>query len=116
MDKANGCGPSWMPGWLKKILFNWFFEASCNKHDIGYTKGGGEIRRFECDWKFGQAMKRDIRRLAWYLKPVALFVGLAFYFMVRTFGWLQFDYHGRGIWSQIIGKKVKAFFVMWKKN
>lgn len=32
----NGCGPDWMLLWLKQMFFNWFFEASCNKHDRGY--------------------------------------------------------------------------------
>ncbi|MAD43583.1 MAG: hypothetical protein CMH98_01140 [Oceanospirillaceae bacterium] len=114
--KTNGCGPSWMPRWLKTALFDWFFEASCNRHDQGYEKGGDEIRRFECDWKFWRAMKRDIKRLAWYLRPVAVFVGLAFYLMVRAFGWLQFNYHGCGVWTQIIAQKMKGFFSIRKKS
>ena len=116
MSVANGCGPSWMPQWIKWLLFNWFFETQCDKHDRGYKQGGDEIRRFECDWKFGQAMKRDIKRLRWYLKPIAAFVGLNFYVMVRAFGWLQFNYHGRGVWSQIIAQKMKGLFLFRKKN
>ncbi len=116
MSVANGCGPSWMPWWLKRLLFNWFFEAQCNRHDAGYEKGGDEVRRFECDWKFGQAMSRDIKRLKWFLRPVAIFVGLGFYGAVRAFGWLQFNYDDHEPWSVIIVKKVKRFSVFWKEK
>ena len=56
---SNGCGPQWferfaLTRWFREYLFDWFFEASCNKHDEGYAQGGDEIRRFECDWKFYQ--------------------------------------------------------------
>ncbi len=112
----NGCGPSWVPQWLKQLLFNWFFEAQCNKHDAGYEEGGDEVRRFECDWQFGQAMKRDIKRLVWYLRPVAILVSILFYVMVRSFGWLQFNYTERGPWSVVIAQKVKSCFAIWKKN
>ena len=116
MSKANGCGPSWMPLFLKRLLFNWFFETQCDHHDAGYDEGGDEVRRFECDWKFGQAMWSDIKRLKWFLRPVAVFVGVCFYILVRTFGWLQFNYHGRGVWSVIIVKKLKDLFSIRKKN
>ena len=91
--KGNGCGPAWLPRWIKSILFDWFFEASCDKHDAGYTQGGDEIRRFECDFKFWRAMKRDtlqysgVRRLARWCQAVLYFA------MVRLFGWLYFEYH-----------------------
>mgnify|MGYP003647906136 FL=1 len=91
--KGNGCGPAWLPRWIKSILFDWFFEASCDKHDVGYTQGGDEIRRFECDFKFWRAMKRDTlqysgaRRLARWCQAVVYFC------LVRLFGWLYFDYH-----------------------
>lgn len=90
--ESNGCGPSWLPQWLISFLFNWFFEASCNKHDEGYREGGDEVRRFECDWKFLQAMRRDtlryrgVKRLARWCQAIIFFV------MVRAFGWLQFNY------------------------
>ena len=57
--KGNGCGAEWMPRVVKSVLFDWFFEASCNKHDIGYSIGGDETRRAVIDRKFYEAMKRD---------------------------------------------------------
>ncbi len=107
---ANGCGPAWMPLWLKQMLFNWFFEASCNKHDHGYGQGGNEVRRFECDWKFALAMHRDMKRLSWHLKPLACLTGLLFYLLVRNLGWLQFRYKGREPLSQAFTHKVKRLF------
>lgn len=88
----NGCGPSWIPRKVTWIFFGWFFEASCDKHDVGYRQGGGEIRRFECDWKFLQAMRRDINRLKWYWRPLAFTAALIFFALVRSLGWTQFNY------------------------
>lgn len=92
MPTPNGCGPVWLPGWIKALLFNWFFEASCDKHDIGYAQGGDEVRRFECDWKFLHAMLRDTRRQKGYLKPLCYLLAWVFFALVRLFGWLQFNY------------------------
>ncbi len=88
----NGCGPSWAPAWMIWLLFNWFFEAGCNRHDEGYSNGGNEIRRFECDWKFWLAMKRDVKRLAKWKRPLAWLVAISFYALVRAFGWTRFNY------------------------
>jgi hypothetical protein len=114
-DKGNGCGPAWMPNWVKWLLFNWFFEAQCNKHDHGYEKGGGEVKRFECDWKLGLAMRQDIKRLNWYLKPVAIVVGVTFYLIVRLTGWFQYNYHGYGVPSQIMIQYLKKIISKQKK-
>jgi len=81
-----------MPVFIKWLLFNWFFEASCNKHDIGYAKGGTEIDRFKCDWKFWLAMKADVSRLWWPLQLVALITAIVFFIIVRVGGWYQFKY------------------------
>lgn len=88
----NDCGPAWLPEWIKWLLFNWFFEASCNRHDEGYGEGGDEHRRFECDWKFWMAMKRDVKRLAKWKRPAAWLVAISFYALVRAFGWMMFNY------------------------
>lgn len=88
----NGCGPNWLPNWIKDVLFNWFFEASCNKHDAGYRQGGDEIRRFECDWKFWLAMKRDALRKKGISRLVRWIQALVFFLLVRTFGWMTFNY------------------------
>ena len=89
---GNGCGPQWLPKWVKNALFDWFFEASCDKHDAGYAEGGDEARRKHCDVLFLAAMRRDtlkqrgINRLARWAQAYA------FYFLVRLFGWMQFNY------------------------
>ena len=44
MEEGNGCGPDWVPRKIKSLLFDWFFEASCDKHDAGYAEGGDEAR------------------------------------------------------------------------
>jgi len=98
--RTNGCGPQWMKKWewsrkLKNAGFDWFHEASCHKHDIGYTKGGSELRRWECDTKFLLAMLRDSRRLTWYYKPVAWAQAGLFYSLVVLGGWSSFNYRGK---------------------
>lgn len=89
---GNGCGPSWMPKFIKALLFNWFFEASCNKHDIGYTLGGNEFRRWYCDYRFFVAMLHDVCRVRVQYKLLALVTAVSFYVTVMLFGWMQFNY------------------------
>lgn len=91
-ESGNGCGPAWMPKILKSILFDWFFEASCNRHDQGYIKGGNEIRRFECDWKFWLAMKRDSERYSGVSRYARLVQAKLYYRAVRIFGSRYFNY------------------------
>lgn len=89
---SNGCGPAWLPQLFKRLLFDWFFEASCNKHDEGYERGGDEVRRFECDWKFWQAMRRDTLRFKGIKRGAAWLCAVAFFVIVRAGGWSRFNY------------------------
>jgi hypothetical protein len=91
-QKSNGCGPGFFPALLKDLLFNWFFEASCDKHDYGYMIGGNEIRRFECDWKFWLAMKRDTLRFNGLTRFLRWLQAIFFFALVRAFGWTRFNY------------------------
>ena len=93
----NGCGPSWMPRKLAWLFFGWFFEASCDRHDVGYNQGGDEVRRFECDWKFLHAMFRDAARVAWYWRLIAYPVAVLFFLLVRVLGWARFNYTKSGV-------------------
>jgi len=88
---SNGCGPEWLPEWIKNLLFNWFHEASCDKHDEGYQKGGTEGYRAHCDWKFLDAMLRDSERYFW-TRPIRVAQAYVYYFMVRKFGSSSFNY------------------------
>lgn len=92
MSPSNGCGPAWLPRWLTRALFDWFFEASCDKHDEGYAQGGDEVRRFECDYKFWQAMRRDTLRQRGPVRLVCWLQAAAFFSMVRLFGRSRFNY------------------------
>ena len=89
---GNGCGPSWLNEKIKALLFNWFYYASCNKHDSGYEKGGDWKRRMECDVKFLIAMFHDFLRVKFYYKPVAFLMMISFFVIVRLFGWSRFNY------------------------
>jgi hypothetical protein len=92
--KGNGCGPDWMPIWSKELLFNWFHEASCNKHDIGYEEGGDEARRIECDKKFLEAMRRDSFKQRGPFRLLYLVQAYSYYGLVRAFKGKQFNYKG----------------------
>lgn len=89
---GNGCGPAWLPKWLKKLLFGWFFEASCKRHDFAYSRGGDEADRHEADYGFMRAMLDDVARLPWYLQLPAYIEAWCFFVIVRVFGSLAFDY------------------------
>ena len=89
---SNGCGPEWLPTVIKSLLFNWFFEASCNRHDEGYAEGGNEGRRYECDQLFWLAMRRDTLHYDGIGRAARWLMALAFFVMVRLFGWMSFNY------------------------
>lgn len=95
-DFGNGCGPKWLPKWATNLLFGWFFEASCRRHDFGYARGGTKADKKTVDKGFRMAMLRDAERLAEqhkYAKHItAWFVAELFYFSVKTMGWMQFKY------------------------
>ena len=103
---GNGCGPEWLPRFLKRWLFDWFFEASCNYHDEGYDKGGNEPRRWECDFKFFLAMLRDTKRVRWYFMLPAFSMAISYYLIVLLTGWIQFNYPGSAMF------KLKAKFAL----
>ena len=81
-----------MPRKINSLLFDWFFEASCNKHDEGYTTGGDEARRKVCDDKFLDVMKRDTMRFKGLRRGIRFAQAYVFYAIVRAFGWMQFNY------------------------
>ena len=90
---GNGCGPDWVPRWIKSALFDWFHEASCDKHDEGYSKGGDEARRKVCDKKFLEAMLRDtLRQPTIPSRKIAFVQAWAYYGLVRVFGKSSFNY------------------------
>jgi hypothetical protein len=91
---SNGCGPSWLPVPVTSALFDFFHEASCNKHDDGYAEGGDRKRRKVCDDKFYDAMKRDADRHAGGKRVAMKAQARLYYGLVRTFGWLHFNYKG----------------------
>lgn len=103
---TNGCGPAWLKKWritrwVQAALFNWFFEASCDRHDEGYNQGGDEVRRFECDWRFYQAMRRDTLRQRGIARLIRWLQALLFFALVRAFGWRHFNYRTeRQQWEQ----------------
>ena len=92
MSTGNGCGPEWCPKWIKSLLFDWFFEASCNIHDVGYDIGGDEARRKVCDEKFLAAMKRDTLRKRGLQRLARWVQAYAYYGLVRVFGRFIFNY------------------------
>lgn len=62
------------------------------KHDEGYQQGGDEIRRFECDWKFFQAMRRDVKKVRRLFRPFVYLMAAVFFLLVRCCGWIHFNY------------------------
>lgn len=89
---GNGCGPEWFPQWLINLLFGWFFEASCRRHDFAYSRGGDSVDRKAADKGFLKAMLRDAERLTGVERFLAHKVSIAFYLFVRVFGWMAFEY------------------------
>lgn len=80
MENVNGCGGK--GSWIKPP-YSAFFEASCNIHDIGYSKGGDESNRFECDGKFFIMMLKDTFRIKNYFKRL-YFQSWAFIYFIAV--------------------------------
>ncbi len=94
---GNGCGPRSLPTWLSTFLnhflFGWLFNASCRRHDFAYARGGSKVDRKASDVGLLKAMKQDIDRLpGWYQRYPAMVVCYTWYYLVRWFGWLFFNY------------------------
>ena len=68
-------------------------EASWQRHDHGYHRGGTEIERINADGRFHIAMRRDVCRAVWYVKPIAWVLCHSFYIAVRLGGRASFNYH-----------------------
>lgn len=93
MSKSNGCGPKWVPTVIKDLLFNWFFEASCDKHDANYKRGGTEEVRKYYDELFLGAMRRDALRKRGLQRLLRWSQVYVYYALVRIFGSWSFNYH-----------------------
>ena len=93
---GNGIGPSWFPTWLRNLTTDlcsrFFFEASHQRHDHGYEKGGDEIDRINCDGRFLIAMRRDVCRAPLLLRLPAWLFCHGFYIAVRFGGRQSFNY------------------------
>jgi hypothetical protein len=90
---GNGCGLKWFPTWLKHIMFGWFFETSCRRHDFAYIRGGSRLDRFLADRGLYKSMKKDASRFTnrWvhlYTKTLSF----VYYYAVRVFGIFIFNY------------------------
>ena len=89
----NGCGPEGTPKWLKFLLFDWMFHASCNKHDEGYQKGGTWKDKVKCDLKFLMYMYFDILRavlIAIHCVTIGFIVAPLMFLGVLIFGGYRF--------------------------
>lgn len=96
IDKTgNGCGPSWMCRGLKDLLFNWFYETSCDKHDNCYLKGTTELNRLSCDWNLFKTMLRDAGKLNKTSRLIAYPQAIIFFIVVLLLGWTRFNYKGK---------------------
>ena len=76
---------------IEAHLCGWMFRAQCGHHDWGYTVGGNELRRIECDLKFGAAVIKDALR-ALVNALLALIIAPVFFMCVVCFGWTSFNY------------------------
>ena len=95
-DICNGCGGK---GSIIPVP-NFLFEASCNRHDFYYWRGGKEFDRKIADQEFYRIMKRDIRRRKYSVfrpKQLAKLIwyklwAKTYYHSVRLFGKKYFYY------------------------
>lgn len=86
---CNGCGGK--GSWVRPP-HGIFFKASCDHHDYGYWKGGGEVARMRCDKNLYKAMIEDCKSLPWYRWARYRPWCWAYYVAVRMCGAKYFNY------------------------
>lgn len=90
----------WLLVFILKRICPYWIEASCDRHDIGYLKGGTEKRRQHCDQRFLETMLNDgfskIKSKIHYLWYCILCI-LAYY-LIRIYWKKFFNYRLSGIY------------------
>lgn len=99
---GNGCGPGFLPEFITRLLFGWFHNTSCNRHDFGYRRGGTGQHRKIVDEGFKTAMRVDANRLSGIKRLIAKIQAPVYYRIVRWFGWLSFYYGSPRSISEIL--------------
>lgn len=91
----NYVGFSFMQSWLKPPL--WFlFNADAKIHDRNYKKGGDSMDRMTADTGFLWRMLSDAnKQICLNNKKRAVYSAIIYFMLVRFFGWITFNYHGR---------------------
>lgn len=74
---------------------DFIFGASCDHHDFNYWLGCTEADRFKADRQFYEEMKKDARSVAWFRRPLLLFLAWRYYRAVRRWGGWAFHYADR---------------------
>ena len=88
----NGCGPKWLPQWIKDNLLNCYFRVECDEHDRQYKVGGTEHSRLVYDKIFFFEMCEVANKFTGVGNYSRLAVALFFYWAVRLLGWTRFNY------------------------
>ena len=103
---VNGCGAKTS---ILKPPYAIFFEASCNYHDVGYSRGGTEEDRFYDDVGFLNALLKDCNKVPnkikrmWYISW-----SYAYFLAVRLEGWKNYTYrHERLSLEQLLDECTK---------
>lgn len=94
---CNGCGGK--GGWVKPP-HRIFFETSCHHHDWGYSCGGTEADRLNCDLKLMEAMEQDCESLPWWKQIRYRPWCLLYYAGVRICG-SDYFYYGQKRWPDL---------------
>lgn len=87
-------------GFGKSMFFKppfWSFQnASCKIHDRNYKKGGDSMDRMTADTGFLWRMLSDAnKQICLNNKKRAVYSAIIYFMLVRFFGWITFNYHGR---------------------
>ena len=72
---ANGCGPSWMPDFLKDK----YYEDACNEHDRRYEEQKHTRKQVDILFLIGMLNKSD--------NLLREGQAVTYYCIVRVFGW-----------------------------
>jgi hypothetical protein len=94
-EPKNYVGPRWLQKYFHPPMW-YFVNASAKIHDENYRKGGTSYNRLMADLGFFRRMIQDISLIdIKQLRAKAYWYACLYYMLVRSFGWICFNYHER---------------------
>ena len=89
---SNGCQSQKAPKWVQKLTPQFVFRRSCDIHDCYYYIGNTKADKKNCDDFFYNEMRAEIKKKAWFRKPLLHLAAFIYYRLVVKYGNSSFHF------------------------